>query len=87
MAARLVELALSYLAGRVPDLAGPNVYPMADLLRGYLRARGKRRLMLPFWLPERIGRAYRAGWNLSFEGNVGRRTWEDFLAARLPSAA
>jgi uncharacterized protein YbjT (DUF2867 family) len=37
VAARLVELALGTPAGLVPDLAGPRVYEMADLLRSYLR--------------------------------------------------
>src|SRR4030095_6974168 len=35
VAARLVELALGQPAGLVPDLAGPRVYGMADLVRGY----------------------------------------------------
>src|SRR5213080_3095188 len=38
VAQRLVELALGTPAGLVPDLAGPRVYEMAELLRGYLRA-------------------------------------------------
>ena len=38
VAARLVELALGPPAGLVPDMAGPRVYEMAELLRGYLRA-------------------------------------------------
>lgn len=85
VAARLVELALDKPAGRVPDLAGPKVYGMAELSRGYLRARGKRRLMMPVRMPGKAGRAYRAGENLSLEGaTVGKRTWEDFLAERLP---
>jgi hypothetical protein len=37
VAARLVELALGTPAGLVPDRAGPRVYEMAALLRGYLR--------------------------------------------------
>ena len=37
VAARLVELALGAPAGLVDDLAGPRVYPLADLIRGYLR--------------------------------------------------
>jgi uncharacterized protein YbjT (DUF2867 family) len=81
VAARLVELALGKPAGLVRDLAGPNVYGMADLIRGYLKARGKHRLMIPVPLPGKAGRAYRAGENLSFEGaDVGKRTWEEFLA-------
>jgi uncharacterized protein YbjT (DUF2867 family) len=84
VAARLVELTLDKPAGLVPDLAGPKVYEMADLIRGYLRARGKRRLMMPVRIPGEAGRAYRAGENLSLEGSaVGKRTWEDFLAERL----
>jgi hypothetical protein len=39
VAARLVELALGAPAGLVPDIAGPRAYPLADLLRSYLRAR------------------------------------------------
>jgi uncharacterized protein YbjT (DUF2867 family) len=84
VAARLVELTLGKPAGLVPDLAGPKVYGMAELVRGYLQARGKRRLMMPVRIPGKAGRAYRAGENLSREGAfVGQRTWEDFLAERL----
>jgi uncharacterized protein YbjT (DUF2867 family) len=84
VAARLVELALGAPAGLVPDLAGPKVYGMADLMRGYLRATGKRRLLMPIGMPGKAGRAYRAGANLSLEGaEVGKRTWEDFLAERV----
>jgi uncharacterized protein YbjT (DUF2867 family) len=84
VAARLVELTLDAPAGLVPDLAGPKVYGMADLLRGYLRARGKRRPMMPVRMPGKVGRAYRAGENLSDDGaTVGTRTWEAFLAERV----
>jgi uncharacterized protein YbjT (DUF2867 family) len=85
VAARLVELTLDEPAGLVPDMAGPNVYGMADLIRGYLRARGKHRLTMPVRVPGKAGRVYRAGENLSLEGaDVGTRTWEDFLAERVP---
>jgi uncharacterized protein YbjT (DUF2867 family) len=84
VAARLVELALAEPAGQVPDIAGPTVYPMADLARGYLKARGKHRLTVPVRIPGKAGRAYRAGENLTLEGaTVGERTWEDFLAERV----
>ncbi|SDM74699.1 SDR family oxidoreductase [Actinacidiphila guanduensis] len=84
VADRLVELALGDPAGRVPDLAGPHVRPMADLTRAYLRARGRKRPLLPFRLPGAAGRAYRTGANLAGEGaERGRRTWESFLADRV----
>jgi uncharacterized protein YbjT (DUF2867 family) len=85
VAARLVELALGTPAGLVPDMAGPRVYPVADLLRSYLRAAGKHRLMVPVGLPGKAARAVRGGANLAPEQAVGRRTWEDFLAERVPS--
>jgi uncharacterized protein YbjT (DUF2867 family) len=83
VAARLVELALGTPAGLVPDIAGPRVYPMTDLLRGYLRARRTHRLMVPVRLPGRAAHALRAGANLAPERAVGHRTWEDFLAERV----
>ncbi|SCG46109.1 SDR family oxidoreductase [Micromonospora inositola] len=87
VAARLVDLTLDKPAGPVPDLAGPRVYGLAELARGYLRASGKRRPMLPVRMPGKAGRAYRAGANLTLDGaDVGARTWEDFLAERLSPA-
>ncbi|MYW00994.1 NAD(P)H-binding protein [Streptomyces sp. SID3343] len=84
VAARLVELALGEPAGLVPDLAGPRVYGMGELSRGYLRASGKRRPLLPVRMPGKAGKAYRAGDNLTLEGaTVGTRTWEAFLAERV----
>ena len=87
VAARLVELTLDKPIGLVPDLAGPRVYEMADLIRAYLRTRRKRRLMVPVRMPGKAGRAYRAGENLSLEGaDVGKRTWEEFLVSRVGQA-
>jgi uncharacterized protein YbjT (DUF2867 family) len=83
VAARLVELALGTPAGLVPDLGGPRAYPMAELVRGYLHARGRRRPLLPVRVPGAAARAFRNGANLAPDRAVGRRTWEDFLAARL----
>jgi len=82
VAGRLAELALGAPAGLVPDMAGPEVTSMAALLREYLRARGKRRLLVPVWLPGRAARAVRAGANLAPGRAVGRRTWAEFLAGR-----
>ncbi|HWU11739.1 MAG TPA: NAD(P)H-binding protein [Streptomyces sp.] len=84
VAARLVHLTLGRPAGRVPDLAGPQVYGLGELVGGYLQARGRRRTMMPVRMPGKAGRAYRAGLNLSLEGvDVGSRSWEEYLAERL----
>ncbi|MFG2244706.1 SDR family oxidoreductase [Spirillospora sp. NPDC048823] len=87
VAARIAGLALGEPAGRVPDLAGPKVYGMDELVRGYLGARGRRRPMVPVRIPGKAGRAYRAGDNLALDGaDHGTRTWEDFLDERLGQA-
>jgi hypothetical protein len=83
VAARLVELSLGRPSGLVPDLAGPRVYAMTELVRSYLRATHRHRLILPVRLPGGAARAVRAGANLPRESAVGHRTWEDFLAERV----
>jgi uncharacterized protein YbjT (DUF2867 family) len=88
VAARLVELALGEPSGLVPDMGGPRVYGAAELLRGYLRAsKRRRRPIVPIPLPGKAARAFRDGANLAPEQAVGHRTWEEFLAERLNSAA
>ncbi len=83
VAARLVELARGAASGFVPDIAGPRVYHIADLIRGHLQATHRRRLLVPVWLPGKAARALRAGANLSPEHAVGTRTWEQFVGDRL----
>jgi len=83
VAARLAELALGKPAGLVPDMGGPRVYRVAELLSGYLRATGRHRPIVPVRLPGKAAHAFRAGANLAPEQAVGQRTWEDFLVARV----
>jgi uncharacterized protein YbjT (DUF2867 family) len=83
VAARLVDLTVGPPAGLVPDLAGPRAYRMDDLARGYLRAAGKRRAILPIRVPGKAAAAVRAGANLALDRAVGVRTWEDYLAASM----
>lgn len=79
VADRLLELTLGEPSGRVPDLAGPRVYGMKELVRGYLGAMGKRRLTMPIRMPGKAGAAYRDGANLGGrEAQRGERTWESF---------
>ena len=83
VAARLAELALGMPAGLVPDMAGPRSYELADLLRTYLRATHRRRLIVQLPMPGAAARAVRGGAILAPDRAVGRKTWEDFLAERV----
>lgn len=87
VAARLVELALEQPSGLVADLAGPRAYEFTELVRSYLRAARRRRVVLPVKLPGKAAQAVRSGANLAPERAVGIRTWEDFLAERLRQRA
>ena len=86
VADRLAELAPVTPSGLVPEIAGPRVYEMTELVRTYLQARGKHRLILPVWTPGKAARVFRSGANLAPDRAVGRRTWEDILAARMSSS-
>jgi uncharacterized protein YbjT (DUF2867 family) len=81
VAARLVELALGAPAGLVPAIGGPRVYEFADLVRGYLHAAGKHRLIAPMPLLGGAAKAFRAGANLAPDRAVGHMTWEAFLTS------
>ena len=81
VADRLAELAAGPPAGRVADLGGPEILDCADLARSYLRAGGRRRPVLPVWLPGAIFAGYRRGGHLAPDHAVGRITYAEHLAA------
>ena len=56
---------------------------MGEAIRGYLRAGDKHRLMVPLRTLGKAARAFRDGANLAPDRAVGRRTWEEFLAAQV----
>jgi uncharacterized protein YbjT (DUF2867 family) len=80
---RLAELALTEPSGRAPDFAGPQVRAIDDLARSYLSMVGKRRPIVPIWLPGKVFRAYRAGGHLAPEHAGGTITFEEYLAEQL----
>ncbi|GHG54454.1 SDR family oxidoreductase [Streptomyces griseocarneus] len=82
VADRLVELAQGAPAGRVADMAGPEVRDFRDLAEATLRAAGLRRRVVSVALPGKIFRKMRAGGLLAPDRTVGTRTFEEYLAAR-----
>ena len=90
VAALLAGLALGNPAGLVHDVGGPTAYGMGDLVRSFLRATGRRRLLVPMRMPGGAARAIRGGANLCVDsgagGRMGGRTWEAFLVDQLRTA-
>jgi uncharacterized protein YbjT (DUF2867 family) len=80
---QLAALALAGPAGRVPDIAGPDVLPITDLARRYLAAVGKRRTVVPVALPGRVAGGYRAGGNLAPDRAVGTIPFDSYLEEQL----
>jgi len=78
----LVQLAESGAAGRVHDLGGPEVRPMADLARAWPSWAGKRRSVLPVRVPGALARAFRDGANLTPEHTDGHTSFRQYLAGR-----
>ena len=89
VAVRLVELTLGPPAGRVPDMGGPEVTDFAAVIRTYPRASRRHRPVVPIWMPKT--KEIKAGALLvkeqSSPEHAGRRTWEEFLAAKLSGRA
>jgi uncharacterized protein YbjT (DUF2867 family) len=82
VAARLVELASSAPAGRVPDIGGPEARPLPELAHVWKAARGVRRGVVPVRVPGKVFSGYRAGHNLVPGPAYGRITFAEHLAAR-----
>jgi uncharacterized protein YbjT (DUF2867 family) len=85
VADRLVELALSAPAGRVPDVGGPEVRTFADLARSYKEAAGRHRRLIEVPVPGKMARAFRQGAQTCPERRYGTITWEEFLHRTVPS--
>jgi uncharacterized protein YbjT (DUF2867 family) len=64
---------------RVPDMGGPEVLDMGDVIRSWLKAKGKRRLVLSMPIPGRAMAGFRAGYHLAPEHADGRITWDQWL--------
>lgn len=83
VADRLLELALGEPAGRVPDMGGPRVEGLDDLMRTYLTAVRRRRPVLRLPLPGRTAAAYRAGRHLTPANATGVRGLTEELLSRV----
>ncbi|MFD4658348.1 SDR family oxidoreductase [Kitasatospora sp. NPDC058444] len=82
VAVAVADLAGEEPAGFAPEVGGPQVRSYRELAEAYLRAAGKRRLLLTLRLPGAAARGFRAGGNLTPDRAVGRGTFEEALERR-----
>jgi uncharacterized protein YbjT (DUF2867 family) len=85
VADRMVEAIAAGPGGRLADVGGPEVRSMGDLARAWLKARGKRRLVLPLPTWGKAAAGFRAGLNCAPDARVGRITWEQWLERKYGS--
>jgi uncharacterized protein YbjT (DUF2867 family) len=80
VAEELVGIAAGVPQERAPDLAGPRVERMPDLVRRWLRATGSRHPVVAVPLPGRMGRGMRDGSVLPGAGaRLGSQTFDEWL--------
>lgn len=84
----LADLAVGEPQGRAPDLAGPEVHEMPDLVRLVLRSRGSRRVVVAARLPGATGRAMAGGGLLpDAPGPRGTQTFAEWLGSQTRTPA
>ncbi len=81
VAQHLVQLAVASAQGMSPDLAGPRVEQLVDMVGRLLRATRQHRLMLPMKVPGAIGAAMTGDGQLPIgPGPRGSQTFDAWLA-------
>jgi uncharacterized protein YbjT (DUF2867 family) len=67
---------------RPPDVAGPEVITYGDMVRVWLAAQGRRKLVLDLPLRGRLAAAFRSGGVTAPDRAVGRLTWGAWVRMR-----
>jgi uncharacterized protein YbjT (DUF2867 family) len=72
--------------GLLPDVAGPEVLTLKDMLHDWQQARGSHKLVLPVPIPGKLSAAIRHGLITSPNARVGTMTWAQWLHRRYSQA-
>ncbi len=79
VANRLIEIVQNGPSGHMPDIAGPKVQRAAELAKTWLKANGKRRIMLPLPLFGKTAEGFRQGLNTAPANHYGQITFSDWI--------
>jgi len=67
-------------SARLPDLAGPEVLTLGQMVQAQLKARKIQRIIVPLWLPGKVAQGFRKGYNTApTEQCHGKITWSTWL--------
>lgn len=81
VAARIAQTASQSPAGRLPDLAGPQIRPLPELAGEWLRARGQEKRVVDVPIPLPLTRAMASGHLVSVTAERVGQTWGQWLQA------
>lgn len=84
VAQHMVDTLAQGPSGRLPDIGGPKVQPVSEIARAWLKATGKRYILLPVPPVGPLG-VMAGGANTCPDHRFGTITWEAWLAARYGS--
>jgi uncharacterized protein YbjT (DUF2867 family) len=79
VADHLIQFVGVKAAGHLPDIGGPEVLRLGDMIRSWLAAQGMSRALLNVSLPTEFGGNFRQGHNTVPGNRVGRITWDHWL--------
>lgn len=81
LAEHLADLVGSGPSGTITEFAGPQRLRARDLAADWLRATGRRALVVPVWLRGPVARAFRMKSNIAGPGAPrGTTTWREYLS-------
>jgi uncharacterized protein YbjT (DUF2867 family) len=71
---------------RLPDVGGPEVATLGDLVSPWLAARGERRTVWCLPIPGQVADGFRKGYNTCPDHRYGKITWAEWLAETYASS-
>jgi uncharacterized protein YbjT (DUF2867 family) len=80
VAQRLLRALADGPSASIEEYAGPEVLTLGEMARDWLKARSKRRLVIPMPRPGAVGAAFRAGKNTAPLADCGTITWREWLS-------
>jgi uncharacterized protein YbjT (DUF2867 family) len=83
VAERVTSLVSLRPQGFAPEMGGPQILDLDDVVRSWLAATGHRKRVVTVPIPGKIVRAFREGGNLTPDHMDGTITWDEWLASRI----